>query len=420
MSKFKGNIHFAWWVLVGLCLTVGLSKAALNNSAGLFFPAITKDLGIGTGNLTLYLSISSIVTLVFLPIGGKLMSKYDTRYLLTIAIILQAGAFGIFGFSSSVWGWYIFAIPLAVGGVFTTIIAGPVIINQWFKKRNGLALGIMGASGGLLGVIVQPAVGNLINNQGWRNSYFIVAIVCLVILIPVIFFLLRNAPKDKGLLPYGQTANKPDEETKDDGSNSGISFKSARTSLAFFMLITFFFIITSISSFTVHIPNYLTSEGFSVSFAGSVMSAQMLGVFIGSLSLGYLCDRIGTKRTSLLDMVVGIVSIALLLIFTNSTVAIMVAVFLFGFVTASIGTLAPSLAKTLFGNKDYDQIYSNSSMGLAISSIIALPAYGYIFDVTGSYKIVLFIIIAMLVINIVCLMVAFRNQKKMVQKGLWQ
>lgn len=119
-------------------------------------------------------------------------------------------------------------------------------------------------------------------------------------------------------------------------------------------------------------------------------------------------------------MVVGIVSIALLLIFTNSTVAIMVAVFLFGFVTASIGTLAPSLAKTLFGNKDYDQIYSNSSMGLAISSIIALPAYGYIFDVTGSYKIVLFIIIAMLVINIVCLMVAFRNQKKMVQKGLWQ
>src|SRR5699024_12534512 len=94
--------------------------------------------------------------------------------LLIVAIILQAVSYMVFGFMNSVWGSYIFAIPLDVGGVFITVIAGPVLINQWFKKRNGLALGIMGVSVGLLGVIIQPVIGQLISSQGWRAAYIIV------------------------------------------------------------------------------------------------------------------------------------------------------------------------------------------------------------------------------------------------------
>src|SRR5699024_4109778 len=129
---------------------------------------ISEDIGISVGNLSLYLSISSIITMIFLPIGGKIMAKYNARVILIVAIILQAGSFALFCLMNSVWGSYIFAIPLAVGGVFITVIAGPVLINQWFKKRNGLALGIMGASVGLLGVIIQPVIGQLISSQGWR------------------------------------------------------------------------------------------------------------------------------------------------------------------------------------------------------------------------------------------------------------
>ncbi|CAM5431684.1 MFS transporter OS=Lysinibacillus sphaericus OX=1421 GN=LS41612_21605 PE=4 SV=1 [Lysinibacillus sphaericus] len=126
MSANKKRLHFAWLVLLGLCISVGLAKSGLNSSAGLFLSPVSEDIGVGLGNLTLYLSISSIVTMVFLPIGGKLMAKYDTRMLLSIAIILQAGAFALFGMMSSVWGWYILAMPLAVGGVLITVLAGPV------------------------------------------------------------------------------------------------------------------------------------------------------------------------------------------------------------------------------------------------------------------------------------------------------
>lgn len=420
MKEFKGKIHFAWWVLVGLCVVVGLSKSALSNSQGLFLPSITKDLGINTGNLTLYLSITSIVLLIFLPIGGKLVAKYDVRYLITAAVILQAGGFGLFGLGSSVWWWYIIAIPSAIGNALTTIIVGPVLVNRWFKKRNGLALGILGASGGLFGAIAMPAIGNIIFNLGWRNAYFTVSFLCLVILIPTVIFLLRRSPKDKGITPYGQMINQNDDEKQNDLTNSGITHYAARKSLAFLMLIIFFFIITAIASFSTHIPNYLENEGFSSAVVGNIMSAQMIGLLIGSLSLGYFCDLIGSKKTSLLEMITGIVPMILLLFFTSNTVIVVIAVFFFGFLQASVGTLAPALTTVLFGRKDYDQIYSNASTGLAVSAIVALPTYGYIFDITGSYKAVLLIIIAMLIVNVFCLMAAFHSKKKMVQKGLWQ
>lgn len=419
MGTTKRKLHFAWLVLIGLCIMVGLGKG-INNAAGLFLTPVSKDIGVGMGNLTLYLSVSAIVTMIFLPIGGKLMNKFDTKLLLTAAIILQAGSYAVFGLMNSVWGWYIFAIPLAVGGVFITVIAGPVLINQWFKKRNGLALGIMGASVGLLGVIIQPVIGQLISSQGWRASYIIVGLGIIVIVVPIILFLLRKDPKSIGMLPYGADEKKDANNIEIGAEDRGISFADAKKSAAFFALIIFFFMITSFSSFAIHIPTYLINQGFDVGFAGNVMAAQMVGLFIGSLAFGYLTDKISAKKTTLLAMIIGLISIVLLLFFAKNAIVIAIAVGLFGLVTASIGTLAPAITTELFGNRDYSQIYSTVSMGLAVASIVALPVYGYVFDLTGGYTAALYTIIVLLLISIACIIIGFRSKAKMVQKGLWR
>ncbi|GAB4074203.1 hypothetical protein GCM10028778_17060 [Barrientosiimonas marina] len=53
----------------------------------------------------------------------------------------------------------------------------------------------------------------------------------------------------------------------------------------------------------------------SFTFAGSAVSATMVGVFTGSLGFGYLTDRIGAKYTALLAMVSGLLSMILLHVF---------------------------------------------------------------------------------------------------------
>ena len=166
MDQTKKRIHYAWWILLGLAIMVGFAKGGIMTAGGLFLTPVTEDLGIGMGSLSLYFSISSIVTMLFLPFAGKLMAKYNIRLVLIVGVILQAGSFAMFGFMNSVWGWYLFCIPMSIGSIFVTQMAAPVLINKWFKKHNGLAMGIVVASGGAMGAILQPMAGKLIASEG--------------------------------------------------------------------------------------------------------------------------------------------------------------------------------------------------------------------------------------------------------------
>lgn len=423
MTKAKKKIHYAWWTLVALCIIVGLAKGALNTSSGLFIPGATKDLGILTGNLTLYFSISSIVTMIFLPIGGKILAKYDVRMVLIIAIILQAGSYVGFGFSNSVWGWYIFAVPLAVGGVFTTVIVGPVLVNQWFKKKNGMALGLIGASGGLLGAIAQPIIGYTIATaqNTWRTGYIGLGLAVIIIVVPIVLLIIRKSPQSIGLLPYGTVeASDVNVEAKTNEADKGVTLAIARKSSAFYSLFFFFLLITSIASFSIHIPSYIQSIGYDAIFAGNAMAGYMIGVLLGALALGYLVDKIGSRNTVYIAMVLAIVAVLALLFAADSKLVIILATSLYGFtVSNSVGTLAPALTTSLFGSRDYAQIYATASLGLAIAGIIALPAYGYVYDFTKSYTPALYIVLVLLVLNIVLVTYAFEGKKKLQKQGHW-
>ncbi len=419
-TRRKSGIHYAWWILVAISIIVGIGKGVLNNSAGLFLSPVSQDLGIGMGTLTLYFSVSAVATMVFLPIGGKLMAKYDPRQIVVGAIILQAGSFALFGLMSSVWGWYLLAIPLSTGGTIIGVIVGPVLINQWFKKKNGLALGVLSAAGGLFGAIAQLVVANLIATSGWRTAYITVGVAAMAIVIPVALVLLKRSPQAHGVAPLGAEeidsgASAQAQKVKEDG----IEVAAARKSVPFYMLVTFFFFVTSISSFSMHIPKHLENIGYDIQFAGGVMGKYMLGVLFGSLVLGYLVDVLNAKRTAILTMALGMLAIGFIIYTTSNTLVISLAVALFGLISASIGIVAPALVTALFGKRDYSQVYSTASMGLAISSIVAIPAYGFAYDLTKSYVPVLWAIIIMLVLNIICVLVAFNNQKKMVAQGLW-
>ncbi|AZU64290.1 MFS transporter [Neobacillus mesonae] len=414
----KGKIHFAWWVLLGLSIMIGLARGGINNAGGMFLTPVSKDLGIGMGSLTLYFSISSIATMIFLPIAGKMMAKYDIRALLIGAIILQAGSFAMFGFMNSVWGWYIFSIPMAIGSIFVAQMAGPVIINRWFKKHNGLALGIMMAAVGAFGAVIQPIVGDLIPTQGWRNTYIILGVTVIIIVIPIVLLTIRMKPEHKGLLPYGMEHGQ-NEESQTAAANKGVTFAVAKKSLAFYSLLLFFFFMTAIGSFAQHIAPYAMGIGYDIQFAGKVMGAFMIGMLVGALAFGALTDKIGAKNTAIFSMISGLVSIILLIMIPGNPVVFSFAIGIFGFVTSSIGTLGPLLTSAVFGTKEYSQIFATVAIGLALAGIVALPGYGFVYDITGSYTLVLYTIIIMLLINIVLVILAFKGKKKLENAGLW-
>ncbi|MEK4403726.1 MFS transporter [Sporosarcina sp. FSL K6-6792] len=415
----KKKIHFGWWLLIGVSLMAAFTRGGINSSGALFLTPVSQDLGIGMGSLTLYFSISSIATMLFLPIAGKMMAKYDIRLLLIVGVILQAGSFAMFGLMDSVWGWYLFAIPMAIGSVFVATMAGPVLINNWFKKHNGLAMGTMMAFVGIGGAIISPIVGNLIANNGWRSAYITLGLVVMAIVIPIIILTIRMAPQQKGLLPIGMEEVKKGASETIVEPNKGVIATVARKSTAFYALVIFFFFITAIASFGQHIPTFAMGLGYSVQFAGNALGIWMIGMLVGSIVFGFLSDKIGARNTAIFSMITGLVSIGMLLTIADNSTIFMIAIGIFGVVSASVGTLGPILTTSLFGNKEFSQIYSTAALGLALAGIVALPGYGFVFELTGTYTLVLYTIVAMLVFNIVFIILAFRGKKKLEKAGLW-
>lgn len=421
MSKRIGKIHYAWFLLFGLCIMVGLGRGGLNNSGGLFLTPVTEDLGISYGNLSIYFSIASIVTMLFLPIAGKLIAKYDIRVVMIAATVMQGGAFAAFGLMSSVWGWYILAIPLATGSIFITLMAAPVLINSWFKKNTGLAMGIVMASSSAIGAIIQPFIGSGIGNSGWRPTYIVTGLGVVIISTIVILLFIRK-PTDKNMLPYGTTEVSEDsaKEKQEEKADEGILISDARKSSSFYGLILFFFIITSIGSFSMHIPSYAQDLGHASDFAGVLLSAFMIGMLFGALIFGFLSDKIGARNTAIIAMVLGIISVTLLIFFSGNTTILYSATVIFGLASSATGTLGPVLTSSVFGTRNYSEIYSNVSLGLAVAGIISLPIYGYIFEFTGSFVPVLYLLMGMMIVGIVALIVIYKGKEKMHKEGLWQ
>lgn len=420
-TRKRSKIHYAWWILVAASIIVAIGKGVLMNTAGLFLQPVADDLNVGMGDLTLYFSVSAIVVLIFLPLGGKLMAKYDPRQIVVAAIIFQAGSFALFGLMSSVWGWYLLAMPLAMGGTLTGVIVGPVLINMWFRKRTGLALGVLAATGGLVGAIAQKVVAGIIAGPGWRTAYISVGLASIAIVIPIALILLKRAPQSIGLQPYGVDESQAEgavaqkTQTREDGVEIGV----ARKSTPFYLLLAVFFLITSISTFSQQISNHVANLGFDLKFRGDIMFIYMIGVLVASLVLGYLVDLLGAKRTSLLTMTLGLVAVLLIIFAGKNALPLQIGVALFGTVGASLTIVCPALVTALFGKRDYAQVYSNASLGLGISSIVAMPAYGYMYDAFGSYISVLWLLVGLIAVTIVCVFVAFEGKKKMVNNGQW-
>ncbi|MGL5978494.1 MAG: MFS transporter [Erysipelotrichaceae bacterium] len=407
MKKIK-TIHYAWILLLALCVIRSLSAAGINNTGGLFLKPVADSLGTGVGNLSIYFSISSIATLFFMPIAGKLVKTMSTKRLIQYAILIQAGSFIALGFMNHVVAWYLLAIPLGIGGAILVNLVGPILINRWFHKNAGLALGILMASVGLFGAVIQPALSASIANTGWRSSYIILGTVVLIIVLLVTYFGIKDQPSDIGLLPVGM-----DTETMEASANTqqtGLTIQAARSSKAFYFLIVFMITITAFGAFNQHMATYGASLGYDANRVGSILSLSMIGSSIGAIGIGLINDKIGVYKTAMGLLALIVISIISLALGATNIMLFAIGSFLLGLGSMGIPVLGPLLAKTMFGEKDYEEIYANVMMGPPLATILLLPLYGFLYDLTGSYTLVMIIMFIFILIGIVSIYIGWKKR----------
>jgi len=405
------KLHFAWFVLAGTVLIRGFAGGGINMTSSLFLNPVSQDLGVGVGTLSVYFSITSVVMVLWLPFAGKLLHKYDVRLVALMGAVLQILSFVAFGFMNQVYGWYLLAIPYAMGSSIIVNLLGPILINRWFAKHEGLILGIQMAFVGIFGAILQPYTSHLIAGQGWRSAYFIVGGLSFVVVALAALLLLRNKPEDMHLIAYGKNDAPAQEAQKKQRDHAvEISEKTAVRSASFYLLLLFMVAITGVGVFTQHIPTYGSLLGYTVQNTGVALACASIGSAIGSIIIGIVCDKIGSLKTCYGIIVLEIIAVGGFFISGANFALFGASSFVHGLVSSSIMILGPILTLEFYGQLDYEKIYAKVSMGAPLASILLIPAYGFIYDLMKNYTLVLIAMFGLLILAALCIAVGWRKR----------
>lgn len=403
----------------------GFAGGGINMTSGLFLFPVSQEIGVGMGSLSIYFSITSIVMVLWLPFAGKLINKYDIRIVAIAGAVLQALSFAGMGFMNAVYGWYLLAIPYAMGATILVSLLGPILINRWFAKNAGMMMGIQMAFVGLFGAVFQPVTSNIISIRGWRTGYIYIGGAAFIVVVLTALILLKNRPEDIKLEPFG-SGSQTDERGASEQVHEAervydteriahtldldISEKEALRSTSFYLLLFFMIAITGIGVFTQHIPTYGPLLGYSTRETGNALAYASIGSAVGSIAIGIISDKIGSLKTCYGIIGIGFIAIAGFLLSGSGFLIFSLSTFLHGLISSSIMVLAPILTIKFYGQRDYEKIFAKVSMGAPIASIILIPAYGFIFDLTESYLVVLIGMISLLVIAVLCISIGWKNR----------
>src|SRR5262249_57508773 len=81
-------------------------------------------------------------------------------------------------------------------------------VSGWFRRRLGLATGVLWAAGGLGAALLAPLVGFLMQVLGWQGTFWSLGAIGggLILSLTILF---RDRPADLGLTPYGAAPDDP-------------------------------------------------------------------------------------------------------------------------------------------------------------------------------------------------------------------
>jgi MFS family permease len=398
--KDRFNIFHGWWIVIIGTVSILIVGGIVWNSFGAFFIPLIDEFGWSRGQLSWAMFISALV-LIPSPFIGALVDKYGSRRIMILGTIVTGVCFTLLGLTGSIGYFYALYLATTIGLLGIVDIPVVVAVTNWFDKRRGLAMGIVISGWGMGGLLITPLATYFISSLGWRNTYYVLGLGMMIVLVPLIATAFRHRPEEKGLLPYGRGVRTSDFFSEVKHTNQPeFTFAGAIKTRNFWLLTS---VIASavlvVSSIVTHLMPFLQDIGLSPQTAANIAAATA-GISVPSgLLIGYLADRFSMKLLLIITLVLEASGIAVLLITDSVSIALMFVV-LFGLAMGAPFTLLPLLIPKLFGFNSMGAIYGGVWAVVSVAFAIGPLLTGYIFDVTGSYNFAFMLFIAIILIAV--------------------
>jgi len=330
--------------------------------------------------------INLVCAAAIVPFVGILIDKFGVKKVMCSGLILLTML--IYGYSYI--ENYIQMYFIHVGFAFAVASAGtmPVIImvSQRVQEMRGTALGIALAGTSLGGLTITKLAVYLLENYGWRMSFRYEAILPVIALICVLFFLKP--------INYSNT---------DKNAKTGlieIGFLQAIKSGTFWAICgAGFFCFYSILGIIGNMFLYLSELGYDPNQASSMFGALFIIILLAKFISGFLTEFI--PKYLLFRLQLSLMLLGAIFLSINTVQFAWPAIIAVGLGWGGLYTLFNYVIITTFGVKNAGKINGLISTFESIGGGLGIWMTGLISDRTGSYTVSFYVVIAFLFISLI-------------------
>ena len=378
------RIFYGWWIVLACFFISFYVGGVIFFGFTAFFEPIRAESGWSYAQISFAASLRGLEMGLLAPVVGFLVYRFGARALILCGTLTVGAGLIFLSLTQSLAMFYGAFLLISFGAGGCTSVVTMAVVANWFRKKIGMAFGIM-ASGFGAGGIVVPFIVWSIEAYGWRTTLVILGLTMWAMGVPL-FFVIRNSPEQYGYAPDGEICEVPSEthEIRDYGEEIG--FKDALRSRAFlFLNIVEAVRLMTIAAVATHVMPYLSSLGIPRSVCGFVAAAIPLCSIIGRFGFGWLGDTFDKRHVlamTFLFMGIGV----FVFCYVNTLWIVVPFLLLFppGFGGSMV--LRGAIIREYFGRDAFGKLLGITMGSASIGGIIGPTLAGWMFDTVGSYK----------------------------------
>ena len=392
-------VHRAW-IVAGVTLAGLVAAAAFRSSTGVLLEPVEQEFGWSRTTTSGAVSLNLVIYGLTAPFAAALMERFGIRRIVTGSLIAVGLASAATTLMTSAWHlWLLWGFVIGIGTGSMALVFGAIVANRWFVSHRGLVTGIFSAANATGQLVFLPAIAYAATQHGWRSAALVVSGLAILVSLLVVL-LLPDRPSDRGLLPYGATAESEREAAEAARIAASRPVVSpGRTAIAvlgrvsrtwtFWALVLTFWVCgwSTNGLIQTHFIPAAHDHGMGTQTAAGLLA--LVGVFdiAGTIASGWLTDRVDSRI--LLAVYYGGRGLSLLAIDAVLAPDVQPAlwVFIVFYGLDWVATVPPTVAlcRQHFGLADsgivFGWVFASHMVGAGVGASVA----GWVRTSTGSY-----------------------------------
>lgn len=410
MSTIKNSTNKNKYFMIFICMLIqAIPFGVAQNIQPLFIPYVINKFQFSLASFSLIFTFGAIASAAFSPFLGKLFGKVNIKVLFIAGTLLSSLGFLGFGFATNLPMFYILSAISQVGCVLFSGLGVPYVINNWFpKKGRGKALGLAFSGGSIGNIFLQQITSQMLAHKGPSFSYIFFGLLATLVSLPIILLFIRM-PRPEEVDNTEETISK----NKQKPSFEGYGVKETIKNIAFWTFgIGFALMAIAISALSTQYATYFTNDlKMSATLIGTLGSVFAAFCLIGNIGGGALFDKIGTKKTMRISLILSILSIvALILAHKIHNIAFVFSI-AYGLNVFSYMSAPAFMATDVFGKKDSSVTLGIISLMFALGFAFGSSLFGAISDNFG-FQTAWFAMLVCSVVGYILLLVSIAAFKK--------